>query len=126
MKQEGTSRRDFLRYAGAGVVLVGSGGLGAVLEACGSTPPVAAPAGPIAADVSKLYADAQKEGKVVWQTAQFELSQAQAVVAAFKKKYPGIEVDFTRQTSQKVAQRVTEDFTKQAYTIDVVGTADEG
>jgi iron(III) transport system substrate-binding protein len=125
MTQEGTSRRDFLRYAGTGVVLVGSGGLGAFLEACGSTPPTA-PAGPIAADVSKLYADAQKEGKVVWQTAQFELSQAQAVVAAFKKKYPGIEVDFTRQTSQKVAQRVTEDFTKQAYTIDVVGTADEG
>src|SRR3981081_2300536 len=104
MKEEGTGRREFLRYAGAGVVLVGSGGLGAFLEACGSTTPPA-PAGPVADDTTKLYADAQKEGKLVWYTAQFELSQAQAVVAAFKKKFPGVEVDLTRQTSQVIAQR---------------------
>ncbi len=86
MTQEGTSRREFLRYAGASVVLAGSGGLGAILEACGGTP---APAGPVEADVSKLYDAAKKEGKLNWYTAQFELSQAQAVVAAFKKKFPG-------------------------------------
>jgi iron(III) transport system substrate-binding protein len=125
MTQEGTSRRDFLRYAGTGVVLVGSGGLGAFLEACGSTAPPA-PAGPVAADVTKLYADAKKEGKLVWYTAQFELSQAQAVVAAFKQKFPGIDVDLTRQTSQIIAQRFTQDFKNSANTIDVVGTADEG
>jgi iron(III) transport system substrate-binding protein len=125
MTQEGTSRRDFLRYAGAGVVLAGSGGLGAFLEACGSTP-TPAPAGPVAFDTSALYAAAQKEGKLVWNTAQFELSQAQAVIAAFKQKFPGVDVDVTRQTSQQIARRVTEDFTKGAYTMDVVGTADEG
>lgn len=123
MTQEGTSRRDFLRYAGAGVVLAGSGGLGAILEACGSTP---APAGPVAADTSALYAAAQKEGKLVWYTAQFELSQAQAVIAAFKKKFPGVDVDVTRQTSQIIAQRTTQDFKNGAFTVDVVGTADEG
>jgi iron(III) transport system substrate-binding protein len=125
MTQEGTSRRDFLRYAGTGVVLVGSGGLGAFLEACGATPPVA-PAGPTAFDTTKLYADAQKEGKLVWYTAQFELSQAQKIVEAFKKKFPGIEVDLTRQTSQVIAQRFTQDFKNNANTVDVVGTADEG
>jgi iron(III) transport system substrate-binding protein len=125
MTQEGTSRREFLRYAGTGVVLVGSGSLGAFLEACGSTTPPA-PAGPVAADVTKLYADAKKEGKLVWYTAQFELSQAQAVVAKFKEKFPGIEVDLTRQTSQVISQRTMEDFNKGAFTIDVVGTADEG
>jgi iron(III) transport system substrate-binding protein len=125
MTQEGASRRDFLRYAGAGVVLVGSGGLGAFLEACGSTTPPA-PAGPVAYDATKLYADAKKEGKVVWYTAQFELSQAEKVAAAFKAKYPGVDVDLTRQTSQVIAQRFTQDFKNSANTIDVVGTADEG
>ena len=122
MSQEGTSRRDFLRYAGAGVVLAGSGGLGAILDACGSTPV----SGPVAADVTKLYEAAKKEGKLVWYTAQFELTQAQAVVAAFKAKFPGVDVDLTRQTSQVIAQRTTQDFKNAAYTIDVVGTADEG
>ena len=125
MTQEGTSRRDFLRYAGAGVVLVGSGGLGAFLEACGSTTPPA-PTGPVAADVSKLYDAAKKEGKVVWYTAQFEQTQADKVAAAFKAKFPGVEVEFLRQTSQIISQRTLEDFQKGAYTIDVVGTADEG
>ena len=125
MTQEGTSRRDFLRYAGAGVVLAGSGGLGALLEACGSTP-TPAPAGPVAYDTSALYAAAKKEGKLVWYTAQFELSQAQAVIAAFKAKFPGVDVDLTRQTSQIIAQRFTQDFKNAAYTVDVVGTADEG
>jgi iron(III) transport system substrate-binding protein len=105
------------------VVLVGGGGLDAFLEACGSTSP---PSGPVAADVSKLYDAAKKEGKLVWYTAQFELSQAQAVVAAFKAKFPGVDVDLTRQTSQVIAQRATQDFTNSAFTIDVVGTADEG
>jgi iron(III) transport system substrate-binding protein len=125
MTQEGSSRRDFLRYAGAGAVLVGSGGLGAFLEACGSTPPPA-PKGPVAYDTSALYDAAKKEGKLVWNTAQFELSQAEAVIAAFKKKFPGVDVEFVRQTSQQIARRVSEDFTKGAYTVDVVGTADEG
>ena len=124
MTREGTSRRDFLRYAGTGVVLAGSGGLGALLEACGSTP--SGPAGPVAYDASKLYAEAKKEGKLVWYTAQFELSQAQAIVAAFKQKYPGIDVDLTRLTSQKISQRFTQDFKNSAFTVDVVGTADEG
>jgi iron(III) transport system substrate-binding protein len=123
MIEKGTSRRDFLRYAGAGVVLAGSGGLAAFLEACGAAP---APAGPVAADVSKLYDAAKKEGKLVWYTAQFELTQAQALAAAFKAKFPGVEVDLTRQTSQVIAQRTTQDFKNAAYTVDVVGTADEG
>jgi iron(III) transport system substrate-binding protein len=76
--------------------------------------------------VTKLYADAKKEGKLVWYTAQFELSQAQKVVDAFKKKFPGIEVDLTRQTSQVIAQKFTLDFKNSANTVDVVGTADEG
>jgi iron(III) transport system substrate-binding protein len=125
MTQEGTSRRDFLRYAGAGVVLVGGGGLGAFLEACGSTTPPA-PAGPVAADVTKLYADAKKEGKLVWYTAQFEQTQADKIAAAFKAKYSGIDVEVTRQTSQVIAQRFTQDFKNSANTVDVVGTADEG
>jgi iron(III) transport system substrate-binding protein len=125
MTQEGTSRRDFLRYAGTGVVLAGSGGLGAFLEACGSTP-APAPKGPTAADTSALYAAAKKEGKLVWYTAQFEQSQAEAIKAAFIKKFPGVDVDFLRQTSQVITQKTLEDFTHNANTIDVVGTADEG
>jgi iron(III) transport system substrate-binding protein len=119
------SRRDFLQLAGGATMAVaGAGSLGVLLDACGGNPP--APAKPTAADVSALYAAAKTEGKVVWYTAQFELSQAQAVIAAFKAKFPGIDVDLTRQTSQIIAQRTLQDFEKGAFTIDVVGTADEG
>ncbi len=123
IRENRPSRRDFLQLAGGATIAVaGSGSLGALLEACGGT---TAP-NPTAADVSALYAAAKKEGKLVWYTAQFELSQAQAVIAAFKAKFPGVDVDLTRQTSQIITQRTLQDFQQGAYTIDVVGTADEG
>ena len=119
------SRRDFLQLAGgATIAIAGGGSMGALLEACGGNN--AGPAKPTAADVSALYAAAKTEGKLVWYTAQFELTHAQAVIAAFKARFPGIDVDVTRQTSQIIAQRTLQDFDKGAYTIDVVGTADEG
>lgn len=123
--EKGPSRRDFLQLVGGATFAVaGAGSLGALLEACGGSN--LATVKPTAADVSALYAAAKKEGKLVWYTAQFELTQAQAVVAAFKAKFPGVDVDLTRQTSQIIAQRTLQDFDKGAYTIDVVGTADEG
>ncbi len=51
-----------------------------------------------ALDEAALYAEAKKEGKVVWWTAHYQLSAAEAVRDAFVAKYPGIEVQFIRQT----------------------------
>src|SRR5262249_47159920 len=55
-------------------------------------------------DEEKLYAEARKEGKVVWWTAHYALSAAEAVRNAFVAKYPGIEVEFIRQTAQVIYQ----------------------
>jgi iron(III) transport system substrate-binding protein len=154
-----------VRLAGIAGLALTSGGLAAVLQACGApaaapTPvpaakPTAAPAAPSASasaapagapsaapaakpspspaaaaaagspDLSGLYDAAKKEAKLVWWTGQFELAQAEAVIAAFKAKYPGIDVDLLRQTSQVIYQRTAQDFKAGANTVDVVGTADE-
>src|SRR6266849_7356335 len=62
-------------------------------------------AGESALDEAALYAEAKKEGKVVWWTAHYQLSAAEDVRDAFVAKYPGIEVQFIRQNAQAVYQR---------------------
>jgi iron(III) transport system substrate-binding protein len=105
--------------------LAAGAGLPSLLEACGGTP-AQAPATPAGvAEVANLYEKAKKEAKLVWWTGQFELAQAQATIAAFKTRYPGIDVEFLRQTSQVIYQRASQDFKSGAFTVDVIGTADE-
>jgi iron(III) transport system substrate-binding protein len=116
------TRREALRIVGGAGLVIASGGVGTLLEACGGAPP---PAPPSAADVSALYAAAKKEGKVVWWTGQFELAQAQGVIDAFKSKFPGVDVELLRQTSQVIYTRTVQDFKNSNNTVDVVGTADE-
>ncbi|MBV8425526.1 MAG: extracellular solute-binding protein [Candidatus Eremiobacteraeota bacterium] len=77
------------------------------------------------ADVSKLYAAAKKEGTVVWWTAHYAQSAADRVRDAFKAKYPGIEVQFIRQTAQVVYQRLTQDLKSNVHEVDVFASTDE-
>jgi iron(III) transport system substrate-binding protein len=125
MSDRQPSRREFLRIAGGtGLALAGGGGLVSILDACGGKAATApTPLGP--ADVSKLHDAARKEGKLAWWTGQFELTQAQDIIKAFKEKFPGVDVELLRQTSQVVFQRTAQDFRAGANTVDVVGTADE-
>lgn len=73
----------------------------------------------------KLYAAAKKEGKVVWWTSHYQLSAAEAVRDAFKAKYPGIEVEFIRQTAQVIYQRLNQNLKAGVKELDVFASTDE-
>jgi iron(III) transport system substrate-binding protein len=76
-------------------------------------------------EAAALYAEAKKEGKVVWWTAHYQLSAAEAVRDAFVAKYPGIEVQFIRQTAQVVYQRLTQNLKAGVREVDVFASTDE-
>jgi iron(III) transport system substrate-binding protein len=88
------------------------------------TTPAAAAAG-AASDLDQLYADAKKEGHVTWWTAHYAQEAADAVQVAFVAKYPGIEVEFIRQTAQVVYQRLTESLKAGTHAVDVFASTDE-
>ncbi|HEY6234347.1 MAG TPA: extracellular solute-binding protein [Candidatus Elarobacter sp.] len=113
-----TTRGTFVRSAAA----IGAAGLAA-----------GAPLGALArrknqlsdADVSKLYDAAKKEGKVTWWTGHYTQQAAERVVASFKAKYPGIEVELLRQTGQVLFQRLTQDLKSNVHQLDVFASTDE-
>lgn len=116
------TRRRFVRLAAGAAGLAGSGALGAVLEACGGEP---APPARVEADVSKLYAAAKKEGTVTWWVSSYEQSVAEIMAGAFKKKYPGVEVNLLRQTAQVLYTRLNQELKAGATDCDVFVTTDE-
>ncbi len=117
------TRRDFIRWSGA-AGLAATGGIGALLEACGGG--ASSPAGPVEKDVSKLYAAAKSEGSVTWWTAHYEQSAAEQMAAAFKAKYPGIEVNLLRQTAQVINTRLNQDLKAGSTDCEVFCSTDEG
>src|ERR1700737_3750559 len=109
------ARRRFLQ--------LGMGALGAV-----AVDAMAPSGGAIAApsdDEQKLYADARKEGKVVWWTSHYALSAAEAVRDAFVAKYPGVQVEFIRQTAQVIYQRLAQNLKARVKELDVFASTDE-
>jgi len=76
------TRRDFIRWSGGTATLAATGGIGAVLEACGGG--ASSPVAPVEKDVSKLYTAAKTDGSVTWWTAHYEQSAAEQMAAAFK------------------------------------------
>ena len=117
------TRRDFIVWSGGAATLAATGGIGALLEACGAAP---AAVGPVEKDVSKLYAAAKAEGSVTWWTAHYEQSAAEKMAAAFKAKYPGIEVNLLRQTANVINTRLLSDLKAGSTDCDVFCSTDEG
>src|ERR1700694_3880657 len=118
------ARREFLKSA----LGVSSALLLAACNAPQATAPTAAkPAssGGSSPDEATLYADAKKEGSVVWWTAHYAQSAAEVVRDAFVAKYPGIQVDFIRQTAQVVYERVTQSLKAGTHDVDVFASTDE-
>src|ERR1700682_1434673 len=116
------TRRDCSVWTGGAATLAATGGIGALLEACGGTP---APVGPVEKDVSKLYAAAKAEGSGTWWTAHYEQSAAEKMAAAFKAKYPGIEVNLLRQTAQVLNTRLNQDLKAGSTECDLFCSTDE-
>jgi iron(III) transport system substrate-binding protein len=112
-----STRGNFVRGAGA---------LAAGIAASGPTIVYAARKNQVSgADVAKLYDAAKKEGTVVWWTGHYAQDAAERVREAFKAKYPGIEVQFIRQTGQVIFQRLTQDLKSNVHEVDVFASTDE-
>ncbi|MEP7105595.1 MAG: extracellular solute-binding protein [Chloroflexota bacterium] len=121
----GVNRRDFLRWTGGSVALVSAGGLGVLLEACGGAAS-SGPTKPVEKDVTKLYAAAKTDGSVTWWTAHYEQSAAEKMAAAFKQKYPGIEINLLRQTAQVINTRLNQELKAGSTDCDLFCSTDEG
>lgn len=109
-----TSRKRFLTLAGGAAASLTSPSAGVPAAAATSD-----------ADVSRLYAAAKREGVVVWWTAHYAQDAAERVRDAFKAKYPGIDVQFIRQTAQVIYQRLSQDLKANVNEVDVFASTDE-
>jgi iron(III) transport system substrate-binding protein len=71
----------------------------------------------------ELLAAAVKEGKVVWYSA-VDVKVAEAVAKAFRAAYPKIQIDVERAGSERVFQRVNQEYQSGIKNVDVVNSSD--
>ena len=84
---------------------------------------VVSAAPPAEAITPALIEAARKEGKVSYYTAM-DLSVAEPVAKAFEAKYPGIKVRVERTGSERLFQRVAQEYASRIYMVDVANSAD--
>jgi iron(III) transport system substrate-binding protein len=70
-----------------------------------------------------MVAAAAKEGKVVWYTS-VDVKVAEAVAKAFRTEYPNIEIDVERSGSERVFQRINQEYQSAIRNVDVVNSSD--
>ena len=70
-----------------------------------------------------LIEAAKKEGTITFYTAT-DVAVAERVGAAFEAKYPGIKVKVERSGSERVFQRLSQEYGSSIYNADVVETSD--
>ncbi|MDQ4135108.1 MAG: extracellular solute-binding protein [Pseudomonadota bacterium] len=71
----------------------------------------------------ELIEAAKKEGKVVWYTAT-DVQVAEKAARAFEEKYPGIKVQVERSGSERVFQRINQEYGSNIHNADVIETSD--
>jgi iron(III) transport system substrate-binding protein len=71
----------------------------------------------------QLIEAARREGKVVFYTAM-DLPVGERLARAFEAKYPGIPVRVERTGSERLFQRIGQEFASRIYAADVVNSAD--
>src|SRR4029450_1569538 len=70
-----------------------------------------------------MVAAAVKEGKVVWYTS-VDVKVAEVIAKAFRAEYPGIEIDVERSGSERVFQRINQEYQSGIKNVDVVNSSD--
>jgi iron(III) transport system substrate-binding protein len=95
--------------------------LGALLGA-GVSPALAAPPAPEKITPALIEA-AKKEGKVVYYTS-IEVQVAEKVAKAFEAKFPGVSVQVERSGSERIFQRIGQEYSSRIYAADVISTSD--
>jgi len=70
-----------------------------------------------------MVAAAEKEGKVVWYSS-VDVKVAEGVKEEFKKQYPKIDVEVERTGSERVLQRINQEYQSNIFNVDVVNSSD--
>src|SRR6201991_3932039 len=105
------SRRDLLKGSTALA-------LGTVFAA-----PARAEAPPPTAITPALIEAAKKEGKVILYSAM-DLPVGEKLGKAFEAKYPDMQVQIERSGSERLFQRIGQEFSSNIHAVDVVNTTD--
>jgi iron(III) transport system substrate-binding protein len=84
---------------------------------------VVSAAPPAEAITPAIIEAAKKEGSVTYYTAM-DLTVAEPVAKAFEAKYPGIKVKVERTGSERLFQRIGQEYASKIYRADVVNSAD--
>jgi iron(III) transport system substrate-binding protein len=71
----------------------------------------------------ELIAAAKKEGKVVFYTS-IEVQVGEKIAKAFEAKYPGIDVQVERSGSERIFQRIGQEYASNIHEVDVVNSSD--
>jgi iron(III) transport system substrate-binding protein len=95
--------------------------LAAVLAGVGGAALAQAPA-PYEAN-AELIEGAKKEGKVIWYTAT-DVQVSERAAKAFEQKYPGLKVQVERSGSERVFQRISQEYGSKIHNADVIETSD--
>jgi iron(III) transport system substrate-binding protein len=66
---------------------------------------------------------ARKEGSIVWYTA-VDVKAAELIAQAFRNEYPGINVEVERAGSERVFQRLEQEYGAGIHNVDVVNSSD--
>jgi len=70
-----------------------------------------------------MVAAAEKEAKVVWYTS-VDVKVAEGIKKAFVAHYPKIDVDVERSGSERVFQRINQEYQSNIHAVDVVNSSD--
>src|SRR5690242_17247241 len=105
------SRRDVLKGAGTAA-------LGTVFAA-----PVRAAAPPAEAITPQLIDAAKKEGAVVLYSSM-DLPVGEKLGKAFEAAYPGVQIQIERSGSERLFQRVAQEFSSNIYAADIINSSD--
>jgi iron(III) transport system substrate-binding protein len=70
-----------------------------------------------------MVAAAAKEGKVVWYTA-VDVKVAEALAKVFRAEYPNINIEVERSGSERVFQRINQEYQSGIKNVDVVNSSD--
>lgn len=104
-------RRTILAAAGGAALIHGTVG-----RALAQTPAPYAP-------TPELIEAAKKEGLIVWYTAT-DVQVSERVGKAFEERYPGIRVQVERSGSERVFQRISQEYGSNIRRADVIETSD--
>jgi iron(III) transport system substrate-binding protein len=110
MKRKRLSRRD---------VIKGSAALGLTVFAT----PLKAAAPPPEAVTPQLIEAAKKEAKVILYSSM-DLPVGEKLAKAFEAKYPGVAVQVERSGSERLFQRVDQEFASNIHAADVINSSD--